>query len=365
MEERPIVSVGLLTYNHEKFIAQAIESVLNQKVNFKYELVIAEDASTDKTREIVIEYQKKYPDIIRLILQEKNVGMKENSNILRRACRGKYRANLEGDDYWYTTDKLQRQVDFLEQNPDYIAIGGDFICVDENHNPCKFPYGDIKYTYCQEEEYTFAHLENWLLFAHTSTMMFRNIFYTCGEDVNKRFDEVQMLGDRRICLFLVMQGRVRHERTIWAVRRVLSKSSTSMTHAVKSSNYLGVNYKWMLEAERYARSEFNYPLDLKNKKDQRWLGSVRLFIERPSKLNYSVMRYIFENCGQKTRYVFMAIKVIIKKIFLKFRENGFLSTLGKGVRKCRTFIRELYYYSRTKENENSNTLLILHSYTDE
>ena len=113
------VSVLTITYNHEKYIAQAIESVLMQEVNFDYELVIGEDCSTDKTREIVIDYQRKYPHKIRLLLNEKNLGMHRNFAQTYHACRGQYIAVLEGDDFWTSPHKLQKQVDFLDNNPDF------------------------------------------------------------------------------------------------------------------------------------------------------------------------------------------------------------------------------------------------------
>ena len=114
----PKVSVSMLTYNHEKFIAQAIESVLMQKTNFDYELIIGEDCSTDSTRAIVMDYQRRYPDKIRALLPEKNSGMFQNSLATQRACVGQYTASLEGDDYWTSPNKLQKQVDFLELHHD-------------------------------------------------------------------------------------------------------------------------------------------------------------------------------------------------------------------------------------------------------
>ena len=114
-----MVSVDMITYNHEAYIKQAIEGVLMQKTNFKFELVIGEDCSTDRTREICIEYQKKYPDIIKLLLPEKNLGMNENGIRTVNACSGKYIALCEGDDYWTDPLKLQKQVDFLEGNEEY------------------------------------------------------------------------------------------------------------------------------------------------------------------------------------------------------------------------------------------------------
>jgi glycosyltransferase involved in cell wall biosynthesis len=114
----PLVSVNMITYNHAPYIAQAIEGVLQQKTNFPFELVIGEDCSTDGTREIVFEYQKKYPDIIRVITSDQNVGAKKNGYRLRKACRGKYIAFCEGDDYWHHPGKLQKQADYLESHPE-------------------------------------------------------------------------------------------------------------------------------------------------------------------------------------------------------------------------------------------------------
>lgn len=348
--ERPIVSVGLMTYNHEKFIGKAIESVLMQEVNFTYELLIAEDCSTDRTREIVLAYKKKYPDVIRLLLQDQNVGMKKNSNDLRRACCGKYRANLEGDDYWIDPGKLQKQVDFLENNPDFVAIGGDFTCIDDMGCPCAFPWGDIRYTYCMDNEYTVEHLHQWLLFGHTSTIMFKNYFYDCGEEVNQRFDEVNMLGDRRICLFLVMKGRVWHEKEIWTIRRVLSRSSSSMTNAVKNSNYLGVNFGWLLEAERYCREEFNYKLDMRKKKDQRWLGSLKVFFKHPSRENYRVVIYIFKSAHSYPRYIFLAVAALFRKTYKVFKRDGLFRGVRNGCKKL------FYSVNRFFKMKKSNSI---------
>ena len=120
MTNMPLLSVCLITYNHENYIRQAIEGVLMQKVNFNWELIIAEDCSTDKTRDIILEYKKKHPDFIKLILQEKNVGPAKNWMDLITKPNSKYIAYFEGDDYWTDPLKLQKQVDFLEANADYV-----------------------------------------------------------------------------------------------------------------------------------------------------------------------------------------------------------------------------------------------------
>lgn len=127
------VSVLITTYNHEVFIVQAIESALMQKTDFDYEIVIGEDCSTDRTREIVIEYARRYPQQIRLLLHERNLGGFGVLNFTEtlKACRGQYIAILEGDDYWTDPLKLQKQVDFLDQNPGCVMCHHDAINVDE------------------------------------------------------------------------------------------------------------------------------------------------------------------------------------------------------------------------------------------
>ncbi|HEV2315085.1 MAG TPA: glycosyltransferase [Candidatus Acidoferrales bacterium] len=113
------VSVMVITYNHERFIAQALEGVLAQKVNFDYEVVVGEDCSTDRTREILMDFHRRYPDKIVPLLRDHNIGGKENLLATLAACRGQYVALLEGDDYWISEDKLQKQVDFLDAHPDF------------------------------------------------------------------------------------------------------------------------------------------------------------------------------------------------------------------------------------------------------
>ena len=127
-----MVSVCMITYNHEKYISKAIEGVLMQKTTFPIELIIGEDCSTDSTRKIVVEYAEKYPDLIRPLLPESNLGMMKNFIKTMEAAKGKYIALCEGDDYWTDLLKLQKQVDFLEGNEEYIMCYTAFSTVDSN-----------------------------------------------------------------------------------------------------------------------------------------------------------------------------------------------------------------------------------------
>ncbi len=120
-----LVSICCLTYNHKAFIRKAIDSFLNQKTKFKFEIVIGEDCSTDGTHEIVLDYFNKYGDLIRVMTSESNVGAINNELRTISACKGKYIAYCEGDDYWTDPYKLQKQVDFLEAHPDYGLVHSD------------------------------------------------------------------------------------------------------------------------------------------------------------------------------------------------------------------------------------------------
>ncbi len=118
----PQVAVCLLTYNHELYIAQAIESVLMQETDFPVELVIGEDGSTDGTRAICERYARAHPDRIRLLPTMRNLGMGANARRTLEACRGSYIAYLEGDDYWTDPHKLQMQVECLENDADISIV---------------------------------------------------------------------------------------------------------------------------------------------------------------------------------------------------------------------------------------------------
>jgi len=117
--EPPLVSVHIITYNQASYIADALEGALRQETDFGVEILVGEDCSTDGTRERVLNYQRRYPGQIRVITSEQNVGTHANSRRVAEACRGKYLALCEGDDYWTDPHKLQKQVDFLETHSEY------------------------------------------------------------------------------------------------------------------------------------------------------------------------------------------------------------------------------------------------------
>jgi glycosyltransferase involved in cell wall biosynthesis len=117
LPDHPVVSVYMPAYNHESFVAEAIEGVLRQVTDFPIELIVAEDASTDATRSIVLDYQRRNSHVIRVITGPTNVGARANYKRTRHLFRGHFVAFCEGDDFWTDPTKLQRQVDLFKTYP--------------------------------------------------------------------------------------------------------------------------------------------------------------------------------------------------------------------------------------------------------
>ena len=134
------VSVCMVTYFHEAYVKQAIESVLTQKTKYKYEIVVSDDCSEDGTMDILRQYEKDYPNTFRINRIEVNEGIIKNVFRSRCMCRGKYLIELSGDDYWIRDDVIEKKADFLEKNGEYIGISGRFeIRRDNEENGIAYP----------------------------------------------------------------------------------------------------------------------------------------------------------------------------------------------------------------------------------
>ena len=163
------VSICCVSYNQEKLIVPTIESFLLQQTTFKFEILIGDDCSTDSTREVILEYCNRFPDKIKLIAGETNVGLVRNLTRIIKLAQGEYIALCDGDDYWTDPFKLQKQVDFLEHNPPYVicchyskVVDGDDKLLDIELNPVPFEYTYDDILIGKKKE------------CRTSTILFRN-----------------------------------------------------------------------------------------------------------------------------------------------------------------------------------------------
>lgn len=214
----------MLAYKHEKFIAQAIEGVVAQRCDFPFELIVGEDCSPDNTRAIVLDYQRRYPEIIRLLTSEKNVGMHANAARSLAACRGQYVANCEGDDYWHHPHKLQMQVEAMNAADDIGLCHTDFNRqiglnrIKQNcHLAARSPYLAKDYAYENL-------LHHWTVM--TATTMYRRDLLE--EFVASAFYQATWpFGDYNVALFAATRGRIAYLPISTATWRKVAGSATN------------------------------------------------------------------------------------------------------------------------------------------
>jgi glycosyltransferase involved in cell wall biosynthesis len=223
------VSVLIITYNHEKYIAQAVESALHQEVNFPYEIVIGEDCSTDHTRNILKDLSTANPERIRLFLrQNKGGGLPGKSNFVEtlKACQGQYVALLDGDDYWTDVRKLRKQVDFLDTNPDF-AVSFHNVKV-SYEDECQEPWN-----YCSTNQKEISTLEDLLdrNFIATSSTVFRRD--RLGE-LPGWFSELKT-GDWALHILNARNGKVGYINEVMSVYRIHQAGYWSKQDTIQST----------------------------------------------------------------------------------------------------------------------------------
>jgi len=169
--DSPLVSICCVTYNHEKYVRECMDGFLAQKTNFEFEIVVGEDCSTDSTKEILEGYAQLNKNI-KIVSSKNNVGMTNNfARVIKRAS-GKYLAFCEGDDYWIDERKLQKQVDFMEENPEFVLCGHKVKVLDNRIESFLNEYGKFNYT----GEISIDQITNEPLFHIASSLFKRTVF---------------------------------------------------------------------------------------------------------------------------------------------------------------------------------------------
>jgi glycosyltransferase involved in cell wall biosynthesis len=277
--DQPLVSVCMITYNHEDYIAEAIEGVLMQKTHFPFELIIGEDESSDGTRNICTDYVNRYPDKIRLFLRSRKKVLVINGRPTGRfnfvenikAAKGKYIAICPGDDYWTDPGKLQAQVDVLEQNPDCVA------CYHWQRNTVRDKNG--KFTeqeaprrgedgYVSELKSDVGRIFSFQLRPQSRTLLFRNVF--AERDFPDWFFKTQY-GDISLCFLLGKYGKFYFIDKEMAVYRVHNSGVSSIFKNTRG--YVFGNREW-IRLLVYALGHYDYSYQ------QEALQGIKVFVER-------------------------------------------------------------------------------------
>lgn len=229
MNKEPMVSVAVITYNMMGYLPQLLDSILMQKVNFPYEIIIDDDCSPDNTREILYEYKNKYPDKIVLSLRDHNIGGSRNMYGVLKQCRGKYIAILEGDDWWEAEDKLQYQFDFMERHPEYVGMYCNSWCELSRTETIQKVRRDIT----EPMVFSYKDFLNYHFFDRlpnsTDTAFFRNFFKDASEEELGVFYKAHnMVWDQSLALILYGKGDVYVDpRVVSHHRTIVEKGGTN------------------------------------------------------------------------------------------------------------------------------------------
>lgn len=305
------VSVYCMTYNHEKYIRDTLEGFINQKTDFLFQVIVHDDASTDGTKKIIQEYVAKYPNIIRPIYQMDNQYSK-GINIVKtfvypKMC-GQYVAVCEGDDYWSDENKLQKQVDFLERNPEYSACVHNTEILDLYHNQTRVLNNAIE---PYDLEINHVLLEGGADY-HTSSLVYRmkyahKIYFDNPPDF---YYKPKHIGDYPLAIYLALEGKIRYFPEIMSIYRLGTPGS--WTKSMENHDLLKETWFSVVDMLKSVDEYTNYKLHsiIKNIIDKKYLE----VLEKETDITILKSKEIRDViCRQK---MIKKIKIIIKLIFL-------------------------------------------------
>ncbi len=309
------ISVIVLSYCHEKYIAQALESILSQETSLRYEVLVGDDASGDRTPEIIREYAEQYPDIITPVLREENVGANYNSWDLIRRTKGKYIATLEGDDFLVDSRKMQKQYEFLENHSEYVGCFSKCLIVDENSNP---DYERSCHTAWNKKVFTLDDLlDSWQLPGQLGTGMIRNFYRNMRpEEYDILYKAHPMVGDKTGMLLALSRGPIYCSNEVLSAYRFVDKSGEnnwfSIHHANPYRNYDMFMYPCKLES--WARKNLNLPQNqhLGKRNPYRFARFVEECVKKPERKKFRYLLEMIAASRQPLKYSWYALKALIE-----------------------------------------------------
>lgn len=300
-----LVSVVVITYNQEAYIKQALDSILMQKRDFELEILVGDDCSTDSTPEIVAEYARKYPGIIKASLRTRNLGATRNSYELFVAAKGDYIAILEGDDYWIDDNKLMKQVDFLEKNPEYAACCCEFHYVNDKGQPLfeerqKILRGQL---YDTDQIYTLKNLCESKLPSHACTLFIRNIFKDNGVSAEAIYKAHETIGDFTVVMLILSRGNIYRLKDAMACYRHIEKAGDSWSAKARVNSYHFYEiFMYHTYLEKYAKEVLGLDLHLRKTKEHAFYRMAMSCIKRKTRARKRCIKAMLRVTRDKSRY---------------------------------------------------------------
>ena len=248
-DNRPLaVDIYCLVYNHGKYLRKALDGMLMQKTDFPVRIVIHDDASTDDSTNIILEYKERYPDKIIAIIEETNLYQNGKSiwTKMMPYLTAKYIATCEGDDYWTDPNKLQKQIDYLENHPDYAACYHNILPVDANGQYREELRG--MYSQLEEGDYTEEEIRHFILKTQTASLVRRNYNLWLTDEDKKMYLSTKCNGDEKHLIICSSYGKIHILPDAMAAHRRVLSEGTSWTASQNKKN----------EQERFIASQKGY-----------------------------------------------------------------------------------------------------------
>ncbi|MCR5746920.1 MAG: glycosyltransferase [Lachnospiraceae bacterium] len=292
----PLLSVVFITYNHEKYIRQALDSVLSQKTDFDYEVVVGEDHSTDSTRSILDEYRLKYPGRLRILYRDKNFG-RPTLNVYETAmaCKGKYIATIEGDDFWTDENKLQKAVDFLEANPEYSGCANPALLVGEDGMELSDRSPLRLYTW-NKEDYTMEDYRREDIWpGQTASIVTRNFWKDGKYDYTVIYRAHDFIDDAWILLFALLHGPIHHFDEVMSSWRYVVKKDGENWNSLNQKRDRYIQETYFHVAQMYWLEQYR---ELDKRERERAFYDLKLgtsiFVKHPAAKSWKVFVTVFK-----------------------------------------------------------------------
>lgn len=293
MKQKPLVSVIVITYNQKKYIKKALDSILEQKVNFTFEIIVGDDCSTDGTNDIIKIYEKNNRDKMVCIYREHNLGAEKNFNdIIFNIAQGKYIAECEGDDFWETKDKLQKQIDFLRQNPEYIGIASNVNIVGKYGNLLK---NTGKFDYQNSHVFTISDALKGKELGQSAGIVYKNFFCEMSLAERKSFCKCKMNGDIKISVIAAARGKIFYSEDITANYRYISHGANNWNSMIHNKNMNGFYYDAFISLKNYVFQYYQLNMQIKNKLLNYAYNSLIRAMAKPSIENIRIFMHILKD----------------------------------------------------------------------
>ena len=313
-EFKPIISVAMVVYNHEKYLDHALQSIFEQKISVPFEVVIGEDCSQDSSREIIDQWKNRYPEIIKPLYREHNIGMVKNVNEVIFSCQGEYVAWLEGDDYWTDKEKLQKQLFFLQNHREaYIGVLHNAQVVDADERPC--PQHQNNYPIRKEQDFVWKDFQKGYMPGQTATFFYRNIFTDMDEQEKALFWNCHANGDSSIICVLLLYGKLKIMPDVMSAYRLVASGASNWHSIAAGKNYSLVYYQKILDLEKLSESLLGRKKELNGWRYRSFASALLQAYKDPTPKNKEILENIWSMENHKLGACLYCGKLALKHIF--------------------------------------------------